>query len=416
MRILLLTQWFDPEPTIKGLPFAHALMRAGHDVHVITGFPNYPGGKVYPGYRVRLWQHELMQGVPVTRVLLYPSHDHSALGRVLNYVSFAISATVAGMFTSFKADVMYVYHPPLTVGLSAMVIGAFRRVPFVYDIQDLWPDTLQATGMVGSRTLLRFVGWLVGRVYGSAALLVAQSPGFVGRLIARGVPAHKVRLVYNWCDEEALSARAADPGIDLTVFEGRFNVVFAGNMGKAQALESVVEAAALVAERDARVQFVFVGGGTDLRTLETLVQSRGLSNVVFVARLEMSQVGHVFDHADALLVHLRNTPLFEITLPSKTQAYMFAAKPIIMAVHGDAATLVTLAKAGVCATPEDPVSIADAVLALANLSAAERVAIGARGRRFYDESLSVERGTQHMIEAFEEAVRSRARGLTDGRR
>src|SRR4051812_9277588 len=123
MRILLLSQWFDPEPAIKGMPFARALMRAGHEVRVLTGFPNYPGGKVYPGYRIRPWQHEVVDGVHVTRVWLYPSHDRSAIGRAANYLSFAFSATVAGLLTRFKPDVLYVYHPPLTVGAAAIVIG-----------------------------------------------------------------------------------------------------------------------------------------------------------------------------------------------------------------------------------------------------------------------------------------------------
>ncbi len=404
MRILLLTQWFDPEPTVKGLPFARELIRAGHDVHVITGFPNYPGGVVYPGYQINAWTHEMCDGVPVTRVALFPSHNRSGAQRALTYLSFAITASIAGVVTRFKPDVVYVYHPPLTVGLAGTVIGLFRRVPFVYDIQDLWPDTLGATGMIQSGIGIRAVGRVADWVYRRATLLLAQSPGFETRLIERGVPAAKVRLVYNWCDEEALSARADRMGFDPGQFADRFNVVFAGNMGMAQALESVIAAAALVANRNSRVQFVFVGGGTEVASLQRLAQTKGLRNVIFLGRLEMNQMGHVFDHADALLVHLRDSPLFTITLPSKTQAYLYAGKPIIMAVPGDAARLVEQAGAGVCVPSENPAALAEAVTRLADLPGPELAAMGERGRRFYEDALSLARGTGLMIAAFEDAI------------
>ena len=148
MRILILSQWFDPEPTFKGLLFARELAARGHDVEVLTGFPNYPGGHVYPGYRIRPWVREQIDGVSILRVALYPSHDKSAFGRALNYTSFAISAALIGTALIRKPAVVYVYHPPATIGFAATVIGFFRKVPFLYDIQDLWPDTVALSGMM----------------------------------------------------------------------------------------------------------------------------------------------------------------------------------------------------------------------------------------------------------------------------
>ena len=156
-RVLLLTQWFDPEPTFKGLVFARELVRQGFEVEVLTGFPNYPGGKVYPGYRIQWLQREVINGVQITRVPLYPNHDQSAIKRVLNYASFAASATMYGVFMAKRADVMYAYHPPLTVGMAAALIKLFRRIPVVYDIQDMWPDTLRATGMLNNPKALDMV-------------------------------------------------------------------------------------------------------------------------------------------------------------------------------------------------------------------------------------------------------------------
>ena len=157
MKILFLTQWFEPEPTLKGMTLAREMVRRGHEVQVVTGFPNYPGGRVYRGYRIRLRQREIIDGVTVTRVPLYPSHNRSGLQRAANYLSFAVSASI-GVWSVPCPDVGYVYHPPATIGLPALVLNLLRRVPFVLDIQDLWPDTLAATAMVGNRAVLNAVG------------------------------------------------------------------------------------------------------------------------------------------------------------------------------------------------------------------------------------------------------------------
>ncbi|MEG0636081.1 MAG: glycosyltransferase family 4 protein, partial [Pseudomonas sp.] len=234
-RVLLLTQWFDPEPTFKGLVFAQALVAQGFDVEVITGFPNYPGGQVYAGYKVKLIQREVIGGVKVTRVPLYPSHGQSGIGRVLNYVSFAASSLLYGLFGAKRPDVIYAYHPPLTVGIAAALIRLFRRVPVVYDIQDMWPDTLRSTGMFSNEKALRTVSRVCDWVYKRVDQLVVLSPGFKTLLIERGVPAAKIDVIYNWCAEDMICAPNAEKPENFPS-PSRFRVLFAGNMGKAQSL------------------------------------------------------------------------------------------------------------------------------------------------------------------------------------
>ena len=156
-RLIMLTQWFEPEPAMRGLAFAAELARRGFRVEVVTGFPNYPGGKVYDGYKIRPLQRERLGDVDVTRLALYPSHDMNRLGRILNYVSFLVSASFYLIFVARRADLIYAYHPPLTVGMTAALARLLRRVPVVLDVQDLWPDTLRATGMIGNEHLLRIV-------------------------------------------------------------------------------------------------------------------------------------------------------------------------------------------------------------------------------------------------------------------
>jgi glycosyltransferase involved in cell wall biosynthesis len=405
MRILLLTQWFDPEPTFKGLAFARALAAHGHDVEVVTGFPNYPGGRVYPGYRVRLLQRETLDGVRVLRVPLYPSHDRSKVGRSANYLSFAASASAIGGMLAKAPDVIYAYHPPATIGLPAAVIGWLRGAPFVLDVQDLWPDTLPATGMVSDPRVLGLLGRLCSWNYGRAARVAVLSPGFRSALEERGVPAAKLRVIYNWCDEGSIAASAPDPAMARQFgLEGRFNVVFAGTMGLAQGLDAVLCAAERCQARRPDVQFVFVGGGVDRDRLERVAAEKRLANVRFLARQPPDRIGGILGLAGGLLVHLRDHPLFRITIPSKTQAYMFAGRPIVMAVRGDAADLVRTAGAGVLAAPEDPDGIADAILNLAALPASEREAMGRSGADYYRRHLSLAEGVRRFEEVFAEVA------------
>jgi glycosyltransferase involved in cell wall biosynthesis len=403
VKILLLTQWFDPEPTFKGLLFARELAARGHEVEVLTGFPNYPGGKLYPGFRVRPWTRQVIDGVRVLRVALYPSHNTSGFQRALNYGSFALSAAVLGSLLVRQPDVIYVYHPPATIAFAAMAIGMLRDVPFVYDIQDLWPDTLAASGMLSNRRLLAAIGKWCDVVYRRAAHLIVLSPGFRHKLMERGVPASKIDVIYNWCDETALKPAASAPRL---ASPGRFSILFAGTMGLAQDLESVLRAAQLCQTAVPSAEFVFVGGGVDRERMVALAAGMRLDNVRFLPRQPMHAMGQVLAGADALLVHLKDDPLFHITIPSKTQAYLAAGKPIVMAVQGDAADLITSCGAGVTCQPGNPDSIAAAVKELAEAGEVRLAEMGRNGRAFYDRELSVAAG----VGRFEQVLEASASG------
>lgn len=390
-RILLLTQWFDPEPTFKGLVFARELVCQGFEVEVVTGFPNYPGGKVYPGYRIKLLQREVIDGVQITRVPLYPNHDQSAIKRVLNYASFAASSLLYGLFMAKRADVIYAYHPPLTVGITASLIRLFRRIPVVYDIQDMWPDTLRATGMINNPRALNAVESVCQWVYRRVDHLVVLSPGFKRLLTQRGVPEPKVEVIYNWADEAALAAPQGHLPVSFPGPE-HFRIVFAGNMGKAQALDAVLDAAALLQKRASRVCFVMLGGGVEVGRLKQRAAQQQLSNVVFLPPVPMAEVGTLLSAADALLVHLRKDPLFEITIPSKTQAYMAVGKPLLMAVNGDAADLVLRSGGGVVAESESVEGLVAAAESLSELAPDQLHAMGQKAQRYYRESLALKVG------------------------
>ena len=405
MRILFLTQWFDPEPMFKGLAFAKALRERGHEVEILTGFPNYPGGKVFPGYRIRPFLREVMEGIPIVRVPLYPSHDTSAIRRTANYATFALSAATIGAAAVKPADVMYVYHPPATVALPAIMIHGMRRIPFVYDIQDLWPDTLSATGMVQNGFLIGLVDRWCRMVYRAASKIVVLSPGFKKMLISRGVPGEKIEVIYNWCDEGQIPKTPKNESLAKELgFSGRFNILFAGTMGKAQALEAVLNSAGRIGDRLPEVQFVFVGGGTEVDRLQRIAREKRLNNVLFLPRRPVSEIGEVLNLADVLLVHLKDDPLFRITIPSKIQAYLAVGRPILVGVRGDAVDLVRAAGAGVDCRPEDPESISEAVEKLYRMPRALLDEMGNNGHRYYRKELSLSTGVSRFEEVFQAAV------------
>jgi glycosyltransferase involved in cell wall biosynthesis len=413
MKILILSQWCDPEPTFKGLQFARALSTRGHDVEVLTGFPNYPGGKLYPGYRMRPFLRETLDGVAILRVALYPSHDRSGFRRALNYISFGLSAAVAA-FVVRKPDVVYVFHPPATTALAALTLRLARGVPFVYDVQDLGPETLVATGMVGSPLVLALLGAFLRFVYARAAAVVVLSDGFRVALMARGVPDRKIVVIPNWTIETPRPGDG-DKGQDRVGQDGEFEVLYAGNLGKAQALETVLAAARILGERGSRARFVFLGSGVEMDSLRR--ESSALPNVTFRDRVEPSRVGTALARADALLVHLKDDPLFAITIPSKTQAYLRAGRPILMGVRGDAARMVEDAGAGLSFPPEDAQGLADQVIALMAMSPEARARMGAAGEAYYARHLSLDVGARRFIEVFERvcapARRSSASVATD---
>jgi colanic acid biosynthesis glycosyl transferase WcaI len=383
MRVLLLSQMYVPEPDIKIHLLAKDLVTRGHQVVSITGYPNYPQGRIYPGYRQRLWKWEELDGVRVLRLMLYADHSLSAVRRSLNYLSFAATASSLGPVLCGPADVMWVYHPPLTVGIPAWWIGLLRRVPFVYEIQDMWPETVAATGMVSARLAVDWLAKLAQFVYRRAAAITVISPGFKRNLIAKGVPSEKIHVVPNWANEEVYRPVSPEPALaDQYELTGRFNIIYGGNLGAAQAMDSVLAAAALLRDLPG-IQFVLIGDGVAEAALRQQATEQGLSNVRFIGRQPPERMPYFFALADVLLVHLRRDPLFEITIPGKTIAYLACGRPILCVVAGDAADVVRDAGAGVACPPQDPAALAQAVRDLHAMAAEQREAMGKAGRRAF---------------------------------
>ena len=403
MRLLFIGHYFQPEPNFfYGLPFAKELVRRGHEVQVITGFPNYPGGKIYAGYKIKPLQKEVMDGVPVYRFPLYPSHDSSAFGRMLCYSSLALSQGLMAPFVIKPADVAYVDQGPATMGFPATILKWLRRIPFVLIVQDLWPDSVTSSGMFESKIGEKILHGWSNFVHRRASKLVIIAPGMKKVLMERGVPEEKIELIYNWCDNSLISRVGPDKNlIDQLGFTGKFNVVYGGNMGKAQSLGAVIEAASLLQNDYPLIQFVFIGSGVDVEYLKSMVANKKLTNVLFLPHKPVSQIGPILRQADVLLVHLRKDPLFAITIPSKTQAYLALGKPVLIAVEGDAADLVTKAEAGFACNPEDPKMLAQTVIRFYQMSPQQREQMGKNGAAFYDKELAFNVAVDKYLNVFQ---------------
>lgn len=366
-----------------------SLVAMGHEVTVLTGFPNWPSGHIYPGYRQRLVQREIVNGVQIIRIPLYADHSRNALKRAANFLSFALSATVLGPFIVPHVDVIHVIHPPITVGFPAWVISRIRGFPFTMEIQDMWPENLRSTGMLNNELALRLIGAFAGWVYSKAAVVRVISPGFRSNLLGKGVPDGKIRVISNWVDTEFYRPIAKSPD-DLNRFDMRrcFNILYAGNIGLAQGLDVILDAAAQLQALAPDSEFVLAGDGVECDRLRAQAVAQKLTNIRFLGRLPGEAMPNLYACADVLMLHLRADPLFAITIPHKLFTYLAAGKPVLVGGEGDAASLVTSAQAGIVVPPDNPEALVNAVMKLRAMSQAEREMMGRNGRKVACESYS----------------------------
>lgn len=369
MRILFLTHYFHPEgnaPATRVTELTRRWVARGHDVTVITGVPNVPDGVVYEGYRNRLVQRETLSGVDVLRVWTYLAPNKGAGRRILNYVSYMLSATLAALCVR-RPDVVIATSPQFFCGLAGVLVARARRRPFVLEIRDLWPESIEAVGAIRNRRLLRFLEWLERRMYAAATRIVTVGEGYRAKLLERGVPQARIEVVPNGVDLSAFLAGADGAKIRERYGLGdRFVCAYIGTIGMGCGLEVVLRAARrLQASGRDDIRFLLVGDGAVREELEAAARASGLGSVVFTGRQPKGDMPAFLAATDACLVHLTRTPLFETVLPSKIFEAAAMRKPIVLGVTGFAAELVSRAGAGILMEPENEAELLEAVEKLA---------------------------------------------------
>jgi|SRR5688572_15123541 len=386
MRIVIVTQYFWPE-SFRINDLALGLRSRGHEVTVYTGKPNYPEGRFFRGYGFFGRSTEDYQGVKVIRVPLLPRGGGGPARLVLNYLSFALLASLlAPLRCRGEYDAILVYEPsPITVGLPAVVLKWTKRAPLLFWVQDLWPENLEATGMVRAPWVLHLVARFARFLYRRSDLVLVQSEAFTAPIRALGIEAAKIRYYPNSAESlyRPVAADAPPPPGQPSLPDG-FRVMFAGNIGAAQDFETILGAAELTRE-ERGVHWTIVGDGRMHSWVAAEVARRGLAGTVhLLGRHPLESMPPLFARADAMLVTLRNEPVFALTIPSKLQSYLACGRPILAALDGEGARVVREAGAGVAVRPGDAPALAAAALELARMPRAEREAMGERGRRYFE--------------------------------
>jgi glycosyltransferase involved in cell wall biosynthesis len=385
MRILIVTQYFWPENFLIN-ELARGLKNKGHEITVLTGIPNYPAGRFFHGYGLFQRWVEDYDGINVIRVPLIPRGKGGRLRIPANYLSFAfISSLVGPLRCGSRYDLIFVYEPsPVTVGLPAIVMKYRARAPIFFWVQDLWPESLSATGAVTSRQILDLVGNLVRFIYRKCDRILVQSRAFSSSIERLGVDPDRILYFPNSAENHFVPVRPKFDAPERSEMPHGFRVMFAGNIGAAQDFGTILGAAEMLKERP-DIHWVILGDGRMRPWLEEQVRERGLSGTVhLLGSRSQDTMPNYFALADVMLVTLRKDPIFAMTIPSKLQSYLACGRPVVAALEGEGARVVEEAGAGFSRSPENPQALAEAVLAMSLKSATERGEMGLRGRRYFE--------------------------------
>lgn len=381
MRVLIISQYYWPE-SFQINDIASSMAGRGAHVEILTGKPNYPAGCVFEGYRAGGCLRETHGGLTIHRIPLAPRASGGAR-LAINYLSFIASGLLFGpwMLRGRKFDVIFVYAPsPILQAIPAIWLGWLKRCPTVLWIQDLWPESLSATGHVNNRFVLAAVGKVVRYIYRKMDLLLVQSEAFVAPVeaLAGGTP-----VVYHPNSvADSFAAPVTGEEKPLAGLGQGFSVLFAGNIGSAQAVEVIVDAAAELSNF-ADIHFVVVGDGSRRAWMEKEKAARSLLNLHLPGRFPVEDMPGFMQRASALLVTLADKEIFRFTVPSKVQAYLAAGRPILACLNGEGARLVSSAGAGLVVPAEDGKALAQAVLQMYHLSQDERDIMGRNGAKFH---------------------------------
>jgi colanic acid biosynthesis glycosyl transferase WcaI len=413
LKIGLLSQWFAPEPGGAVVPtvLARSLAARGHDVRVLTGLPNYPSGRLHPGYRMRPVTNEMGdEGVRIRRVALYPSHDRSGWKRFLNYGSFAASATVGGLGILRDVDAFWVYNSPATVGLPSALASTLWGAPHLLHVMDLWPDSIRLGGMATGRayrTMESALGHWCRATYRQASAIACISPGALDVLVERGVPRHKLHLVPVWADETVYFPRLPDQDVTRDLGGTRpFTLLYAGNLGRAQGLEVLLDACARLSDLS-DFQCLIAGSGMAEGQLRAHADALGLTNVRFIGRWPGEDMGRLVSVAEVGFVSLSDDPLSAITMPSKLAAILASGRAVLACAIGDVADIVTASGAGWTVRPG---RVEDLEHAIRRAHAEGRGRLEERGRMaraYYEQHLSLNRGVDAVERILEQMATDR---------
>jgi glycosyltransferase involved in cell wall biosynthesis len=391
MRLLIVTQYFWPE-NFRINDLVTELVDRGHEIIILTGKPNYPDGIIFKEFSDNPEKFSIYRNSKVIRVPLFP-RGKGGWRLVLNYVSFALNATIIGLWKLRKQsfDAIFSFEPsPITVALPAIAIRHQKKIPFTFWILDLWPETLEALGVVRSKQLLHLVAKLVTFIYQRCDLILAQSYSFIPQIRKYASESSQIEYYPSWSEllptpENVLAAP------EVKTDDKKFNVVFAGNIGESQDFPTILAAAEQLKQHQ-HIRWLIVGDGRKAAWVTNEVDKRKLNDqFILLGRHPLERMPSFFKHADALLVSLKDTPIFSMTIPGKLQTYLATGIPIIAMLNGEGAEIIRTAQAGMICPAGDHQQLATTVLNISTMPLAERQRMGKNGLRLNDTTFNRER-------------------------
>ena len=369
MHILFLTDNFPPEvnaPASRTFEHCHEWVKAGHQVTVITCVPNFPRGRVYKGYRNRLWQSEMIDGIRVIRVWTYIAANRGFIKRILDYVSYMVSATIGSFFVR-KPDLVVATSPPLFTAMAGCMVGGMRRIPFIFELRDMWPESIKAVGAMDDSLAIRFFEKIEILLYRKASKIVSVTESFRNILIQREIDPNKIKVVTNGVDLSRFSPMPRDKNLVREYgLENKFVAGYIGTHGMAHNLETILDAADQIRKTDGGndFRFIFLGDGARKKALVEQAMRMKLDNVIFVDSVPKEEVVRYWSLLDVSIIHLKKTPLFTTVIPSKLFECMGMGIPVLHGVAGESAEIIEREGCGLVFEPENAVELCEKLMTL----------------------------------------------------
>lgn len=391
MKILVVSQYFWPEE-FRINDICKGLIEEGHEVDVLTAIPNYPGGEYFEGFSLLKRGEKNYEGINVRRCFCVPRGKNSKLKLIFNYISFALSSTFHIPFIlKNKYDKVLVYQlSPITMAIPAIIFKKIKKIPMDMYILDLWPESLLSTVNIGSKKIKDAMFKFCKKIYKQADRIYITSKGFKKKLVSYGIEEEKITYLPQWAEDIYKDAVIENDNELEQLCKGKFNILFAGNVGKAQSIDTIINAANICKENQS-IQWIIVGDGSEKKICEQKVKDLNLKeNVIFLGRKPLQDMPKYYDVADALLVTLGNDELFKITVPAKVQSYMASGKPLLGAISGEGKDVIEDSNCGLACEAEDYKELAQLAQEMYEMNIEERKMLGENGIRYFKENFDRE--------------------------
>ena len=397
MRILVVSQYFWPE-NFKINDFCLGLKERGHEVTVLTGIPNYPKGEFAEGYGFWKKNDEEWNGIKIYRSKLFP-RGRGGIRLMLNYISFVFFGAIKSFFIKGDFDKILVYEPsPITVGIPAMIISKRKKIPYYFWVQDLWPESLTAAGGINNKLILFIFDKITRLIYRNSEKVLVQSEGFIQYIIDQGISKDKIIYYPNSTENFYKPLEASQEYIDKLPVAG-FKLMFAGNFGEAQSIDTLLQAAKIIKEINDKIHWIFLGDGRQKEHIINQIKINDLSNNVhLLGSFPPESMPGFFACADALVVSLKKDKIFSLTIPSKIQSYMACGKPILASLDGEGAKVIEQSQSGFISPPDDALLLAENIMKLYELSVSDRVIIGENAIKYFQNQFERELLLDRFIE------------------